>query len=91
MRRRATRGARREKAREARHELGCSGDVSALGFNVRIAEARNEGSGNLSLNARREIEAVLEGSGDIKYLFEGQDDDLDLEWDGSGQLVRLTE
>ena len=63
--------------------------MNALGFNVRIAEARNEGSGNLSLNARREIEAVLEGSGDIKYLFEGQDDDLDLERDGSGQLVRL--
>lgn len=79
------------KAREARLELGGSGDVNALGFNVRIAEARNEGSGNLSLNARREIEAVLEGSGDIKYLFEGQDDDLDLERDGSGQLVRLTD
>lgn len=53
---------------------------------------QNEGSGDVILDLRGdEFQVKNDGSGDIKYLFEGQDDDLDLERDGSGQLVRLTE
>lgn len=79
------------KAREARLELGGSGDVNALGFNARLVEANNEGSGNLSCHVREALEASLEGSGDIKYRFEGKDEDLELDTSGSGQFVRLTD
>lgn len=79
------------KARAARMELSGSGELNALDFNVRIAEALNEGSGNLSCHVRQELEASLEGSGDVKYRFEGKDEDLELDSSGSGQLVRLTD
>lgn len=68
-----------------------SGDTNTLDLKVRSAEIANDGSGNVSAYSQEELEASLDGSGDIKYHFKGNPEDLELERDGSGQMVELTD
>lgn len=67
-----------------------SGDVKALDFKAESATVENDGSGNVSVYARDEMDVTINGSGDVKYLYKGSAEDMERTTNGSGQMVELT-
>jgi hypothetical protein len=61
-----------------------SGDVNADNLKAQKANCRVSGSGNISLNASKELDALISGSGDIRYS--GSPASLRTRVSGSGDI-----
>lgn len=71
--------------------LDGSGDIDARACSAREMDADNEGSGQLTVEARLKLKGLVSGSGDLRYVFKGRESNLKLEQDGTGQIIELAE
>lgn len=63
-----------------------SGDLNAYGMKAVVVKVNNSGSGDIVVQVVNDLEAVLNGSGDLTY--HGSPERVDAESNGSGEIYR---
>jgi hypothetical protein len=74
------------KADNAKVNVNGSGDFEGNGLRTNVTSARVSGSGDISINADKSLEAAMSGSGNIRY---GGNANVKMSKSGSGRISQL--
>ncbi len=74
------------KTENAKINVNGSGDFEGDGLRTSVASARMSGSGDISINADKDLEAAMSGSGNIRY---GGNANVKSTKSGSGRISKL--
>lgn len=74
------------KAQNAKIMVNGSGDFNGNGLRTNVTSAKVSGSGDISINADKALDAAMSGSGNIRY---GGNADVKSTKSGSGRITKL--